>query len=334
MKQFVKARLRLTTWYTTILLMVSLFLSGIYYSRTIRMIELQYHQIENRFTDRPPMGGRGLGFQERLELLDDEFTSIQDFLKKQLFIINGFVFLIGGFSSYFLAGKTLYPIQKSLEKQKSFVANAAHELKTPLTAIKTSLEVSLMSKKINSESKKIIKENLEDVDSLTRLTENLLSLARIEEDDFVLSFENVDLSKVVSRAVGHVRPLAKLKNIKIIVSHKKNLSIFGNEDALVEVLMVILDNAIKYSNKDTTIKLVIGNKGKKNFIKVIDQGMGIDKKHLSQIFDRFYRVDQARVNHSGYGLGLSVAKKIMNQHDGSIDVESTLAKGSTFTLVF
>lgn len=335
MKQFVDVKIRLTMWYTIVIMVVSVFLSGIYYVRTLNMLEGQYRQIELRFIDRGPEQFPK-HVPRRLQLLEDDFIVVSSYLKNQLFVINGFVFLLGLTASYFLAGKTLTPIQKSLEKQKRFIVDASHELKTPLTALKTSLEVSLLDKKINSFSRKVLQDNLKDVDSLTSLTEDLLSLARVDEDNISFNFKKIKLKTIIERALNHITPLAKYKNIIIRTSGLKDQLLFGNEDALVELMIIILDNAIKYSSSKTIINVLVEKKGKHILIKVKDQGKGIDKKHLPFIFDRFYRVESSRTKQTknGYGIGLSVAQRIMKQHFGQIQVESKVSKGSTFTLVF
>ncbi|MCC6711247.1 MAG: ATP-binding protein [Candidatus Pacebacteria bacterium] len=335
MKEFSHAKIRLTVWYTLGLMLVSIFLSGIYYQRTISMLEVQYRQIELRLNDNkfPAQPMRNLS--QRLELLADDFILIKSFLVRQLLMINGLVLILGVTSSYFLAGITLMPIKKSLEKQKQFIGDAAHELKTPLTALKTSLEVGLMDKQTKS-AKKLLESSLNDVNSLTALTENLLSLAKLESADFKLNFEQVKLEQVINRVVNHLKPLAKKKKISLKTSCLAGLSLVANENALVEAVMILVDNAIKYSGEKTEIKIIAKKEKNKLVLKITDQGIGIDQKHLDKIFDRFYRVDDSRTKNfrAGYGLGLALAKKIVTQHSGIIKVESKLNQGSTFTIIF
>ncbi len=338
MNQLLTAKLRLTFWYTLTLMVVSLFLSTIYYQRTVAMIEAQYRQIESRLIDQrtlsAPQQRRNL--PQRLELLAEDLELIRSFLVRQLLFINVMVFVVGGTVSYFLAGKTLKPIQASLEQQKQFIGDAAHELRTPLTALKTSLEVGLMDKKITGSAKKLLESNLADVNSLTALTENLLSLARLESEDFIFNFAVIRLEKIINRVIQHLKPLASQKKIKIKVSGLNNQTVLGNENALVEAVMVLVDNAIKYSHQKSEIKIEVKTQKNNLILQIIDQGIGIDQKHLSQIFARFYRVDEARTKGEryGYGLGLALAKKIIDQHGAKIKVSSELGKGSIFTLIF
>lgn len=338
MNQLLTAKLRLTFWYTLTLMVVSLFLSTIYYQRTLAMIEVQYKQIEIRLNEQriSPSPQQRRNLPQRLELLAEDLELIRSFLVRQLLFINAMVFVIGGTVSYFLAGKTLKPIQVSLEQQKQFIGDAAHELRTPLTALKTSLEVGLMDKKITGSAKKLLESNLADVNSLTALTENLLSLARLDSEDFIFSFAVIRLEKIINRVLQHLKPLADQKKIKIKVSGLNNQTVLGNENALVEAVMVLVDNAIKYSHEKSEIKIKVRTQKNNLILQIIDQGIGIEQKNLPQIFARFYRVDEARTKGEwhGYGLGLALAKKIVDQHGAKIKVTSELGKGSTFTLIF
>jgi len=318
MKQFLAAKIRLTIWYTTIIMMVSLFFTGAYYLRTISMIQFQYEQIELRFQNNNQPIGNPNHVPRRLQVLDEDFIEVQRFLKNQFIIINTLVFVLSASASYFLAGKTLKPIQISLLKQRRFVSDAAHELKTPLTSMRASLEVQLLDKKLPKEARNILQANLEDLKSLISLSENLLSLARTDEGSFEFGTAKFRVNKIANRAVRHISSLAKKKEISIQLNIEKNLEMSSNENALVEVLLVLLDNAVKYSSAKTKI-VVEANKDNKNvFITVKDQGNGISNEDLPYIFDRFYRVDQSRTNQekSGHGLGLSVAQAIVQQQGG------------------
>lgn len=340
MSVFRKARIQLTLWYTLILMIVSLSLSSIYYVRTTHMLEIEYERIENRikrddlpeFPMPPPKN-----FPRKLEVLEDDFSGVTQFLQRQLFFTNAFVFLLGLSASYFLSGKTLRPIRISLQQQEQFVADAAHELKTPLTALKTSLEVSLLDNTLPKNAQKVLTDNLEDVASLIGLTENLLVLARGNEATVPYEFTQVDLHKVIERSLKHIRPLAK--NKKIMIDFKttgKDCKTLGNETALMEVMLILLDNAVKYSEKSSQVEIVLERKNKQVQVSLRDFGAGISKESLPHIFERFYRGDLSRTKQkvAGYGLGLSVAQKIMHQHNGSVQVLSTLGKGTTFTLLF
>jgi signal transduction histidine kinase len=281
--------------------------------------------LPTEFTPPPP----------RSEILTDEFRDARRRIEYQLAIINGIALVFGAGASFVLSGITLRPIKKSLEQQQQFVADAAHELKTPLTALKTSLEVSLMDKKLPLKAQKVLRENLHDLTSLESLTENLLTLARAGEEQ-MMKMSPVLATKLVSRAVSHIRPLATAKKIRLISTiSSKNLQISGDEDSLLTVLLMLLDNAVKYSPTRSTIKIIFSQKKQQAVIQVIDQGIGISQDHLAQIFDRFYQVESSRTKtgRDGYGLGLSVAQTIVEQHRGNITVKSQPQQGTVFTVL-
>lgn len=254
--------------------------------------------------------------------------------RRVLFILlyaNGAILIFSGTAGYFLAGKTLKPIEGAMEEQKRFVADASHELRTPLTALKTSMEVALRDKKMPlKEARKTIKESLEDIDNLQSLTNGLLNLTHYQDNDGRLVFEEVDLAEVIKKAYKKISPLAKKKGVEIEFQVDTS-QIEANKESLEEMLVIFLDNAIKYTSEGG--KVTVRAKFEKRYavLEIKDTGIGIDKKDLPHIFDRFYRVDKSR-SETGFGLGLSIAKRIIDLHRGSIDVSSTIGKGTTFTI--
>ena len=220
-----------------------------------------------------------------------------------------------------------------MEEQKRFIGDAAHELKTPITALKTSLEVNLMDKDLDTKSHNILRENLEDVASLESLTKSLLHLARLDGQQS--KFSEINLTEIIDRAIKHVRPLAKKKNVTLNTNQiSQKLMIKGDKEMILDLLLIFLDNAIKFSPEKSQISLIVKPLANQVVIKIKDTGIGIAKHHLPHIFDRFYRVDQARSNsdEGGHGLGLAVAKQIIDQHHGSVSVKSEVGKGTTFTI--
>lgn len=258
--------------------------------------------------------------------------------KKHLAIVLAWInFGILGASAlagYFLAGRTLKPIENSLEEQKRFVADASHEFRTPLTVLKTSIEVALRDKKMTLvQAKDLIKGNLEEVNSLQSLSNELLSLARYQSNGKSMTFSKVGIAGVVEEACRKISPLAKEKEIELKMD-VKNRILWANKESLEEMLLIFLDNAVKYTpNKG---KVTVSTDKSRNYlvIKVKDTGTGIAKEDLPHIFDRFYRADQSRSKEkiSGFGLGLSLAKRIIEIHKGKVEVASVLSKGTTFTI--
>lgn len=331
---FTQARLKLTGLYVAVLLVITGVFSGIFYFRVVRVIEQQHDKFRQRIEVEGLINPFGSRVHQRMmgAFLEDTRVAKRD-LVSQLLFIN--LIIAGGtaIAGFFLSGKTLEPIQKALDEQKRFVGDAAHELKTPIAALKTSLEVNLMDKKVKGEARKILKENLEDVENLESLTASLLKLARVNGQKIVL--KPVCLSKVIASAVKTVSPLAKKNSIEIRVGDfPQNLNVKGDNGSLVDLFVIFLDNAIKYSPQKTVVSLKMQVKKDCVVIEVSDQGVGISKYHLPYIFNRFYRVDLARSESKthGHGLGLSVAKKIVDEHGGKIRVESEAGKGTVFSV--
>ncbi len=343
---FKNARLKLTLWYLVIIMTISVFFSIIVYrgftkelGRGFKMQSLRLPPETHLFLF------RRFGYENILpfiiypeEIPPKEYAEIISFLKKrfaiQLLIINLGILVISGSLSYFLAGKTLQPIEEMVERQKRFVADASHEFRTPLTSMKTEIEVALRDKKLTlNEAKRILESNLSEVDKLRHFTDSLLTLSLYESNSQNLSVEKVDLKDVALQGIERNILLAKKKRIRIRKTLEKVI-VKGSTRALVDLFSVLINNAIKFSPEGKEIKVSV-RKTKNAEIKVIDQGVGIAEEDLPHIFDRFWRADLSRNKKEGdgYGLGLSIAKSIVDSHRGKIEVISKLGKGSTFKVI-
>lgn len=329
---FGKARYRLTAWYLLIIMMISLIFSAIIYkvlsSEVDRYSTVQMVRIERRLEGTLPLPGSQV---RQIQVVDPDLVSEtkQRILFMLFYIDCGIVILAGGLS-YFLAGKTLQPIKGMVDEQNRFVSDASHELRTPLTALKSSMEVFLRDKKPTlKEAKELIKENVDDVDKLKELSDDLLALATFEQTNKTI-FKRTKLAEVAKEAGKKVQALAKAKKIKMSIKTDKS-EMLGDKNKLVQLLVIILDNAIKYSEDKSTVELSIKKTDGHAMINITDHGKGISKKDLPHIFDRFYRAEGAR-SKDGYGLGLSIAKKITDEHKGVIWAKSQTSKGTIFTI--
>ena len=184
------------------------------------------------------------------------------------------------------------------------------------------------------DAKELLKSNLTEIDKMKYFSDNLLALSRYEASGRDLSMEDVDLAEAVRQAIERNAPQAREKKISI----KEDLSavtVKGNPQSLVELISILINNAIKYSPEGKEVRVSVRIKGKKAVIEVRDQGIGISEKEIPHIFDRFYRADSSRNKTivDGYGLGLSIAKSIVDAHKGEIKVESEVGKGSRFIVV-
>ena len=300
-----KAYLKLTFMYASILCFVSIIFSTIIYSNTV-----------NSFNIRPIKSVQSEAIIKR----DNEIKKEMLF---HLIVLDSIIIILGTIGSYFLSKKTLKPIEENLNLQMEFISNASHELKTPITVITMENEV-LLREKNHSKEELLhqIKSNLEEVNSLSKLVNILLELARNNK----ITLEKIKVTDVVNNACDKLKVLSKKKNITIL-NNIDNLKILANKDILEEVIVIILDNAIKYSDKNTTIKIY--SKNSKIFIE--DEGIGIKEKDLKYIFDRFYRADKSHST-EGYGLGLSLAKHLAEKMKLKISAYNNKEKGSTFVI--
>ena len=254
----------------------------------------------------------------------------RDRLTGQLITVNLVMLAVGGAASYFLARRTLQPIQEAMDSQSRFTSDASHELRTPLTTLQTELEVALRNPNLTrNEMRALLDSNLEEVGKLRSLTDRLLQLSNGHE----IVMEPIDVEQPAIDAIGRVVSLAQAKNIAI-ENNVRSAMVNGDAVSLADLLVILLENAIKYSADGAKIRLNSKKVGKTLHINVIDKGIGIKADDIDRIFDRFYRADTSRSSQNvrGYGLGLSIARKIVAQHKGHINVSSRLGKGTTFTV--
>lgn len=255
-----------------------------------------------------------------------------DKIKVILLVINGiFLVLIPG-SAWILTGKSLKPIEEAHIREKQFVANAAHDLRTPLTILSTEMEVALQKNRTETEYKKILKSNKEEVEKLSKLVDELLFLARFDTGKKQNNVSSVDLTDVVSMAVALHAKAAKKKNLKLIFNPpEENVGVNGNKTMLIQLFSNLIDNAVKYTEKGK-ITVLMKHSEQKAIVEITDTGIGIERENLKKIFDRFYRIDTSRSETKGYGLGLSIVDTILKIHKGTITVESTPKKGTKFVV--
>jgi two-component system sensor histidine kinase CiaH len=319
------AVLRLTLSYLAILMVLSLFFSY-----------LLYHFSNNQLSDelRQPTAYEWLepDFVRNFERFrESRLNEAQRQLINNLITINLGTLIFGSFLSYGLAKRNIHPIEKALEAQSRFTADASHELRTPLTTLQTEIEVSLRDKKLSiKDAKQQLESNLEEVIKLRDLSDRLLKLARNEKD---IKLIKTSYQKAASDAIETVEALAVAKNI-ILDNQTQDLKVIANPEHLQDVIVILLDNAIKYSPANSTVTITARRKGNYGLLDVVDHGQGIKATDLPRIFDRFYRADDSRSKDrvSGYGLGLSIAYKLLTYQRGTVEAKSTVKKGSTFTV--
>ena len=253
-------------------------------------------------------------------------------LLKTLVLIGFISLIVLLFISIYLTNKSIVPIKETFEKQKQFIADASHELKTPLAIIKTntSLVLSHPYDTIKNQSKWINYINLQ-TDRMSELISEMLSLAKMDAAENKLPLSPINISKIVESMILMFDAVIYENNIELETNISKNLFINGNKESLKKLFSIIMDNAIKHTNKNGNITVSLFSD--KNKVKMIirNTGEGIAHEHLERIFERFYRVDSSRDRETGgYGLGLSIASSIVKQHKGKIYAKSNIGEFTSF----
>lgn len=327
---FHSAAIRLTTWYLAIIMTLSISTSFALYHVSSNYL------VQNSQRQTGYFGGL-LGPQSASEFADlrqKQLDEDRGQLKTNLLIFNLLVLVGGGAASYGLARRTLRPIEEALESQIRFTADASHELRTPLATIQAENEVAMRNPKLSrAEAVGLLQSNLEEVDKLKRLSDGLLTLAHANGEDDLTN--EVPAKDIVRAAKDRVSKAAELKKITISLPVKlSDISVKGDRQKLADLLVILLDNAVKYSPQGSSVKIGVKTRGKYCEISVSDEGQGIKKSDLSYVFERFYRADHSRNKQKadGYGLGLAIAKKIADQHNAIIEVRSAVGKGSVFSV--
>ena len=237
-------------------------------------------------------------------------------------------------ASYILSKKTLVPIAETLKKQMEFVQNASHELRTPLTIIQAKQELLLQEPdaKIIDKSEEIML-TLNETKRLTKLTKDLMTLARADENNIKLNKEKTDVDELIEGLAKPYIEMAELEEKQITLNLQYNEEANLDSNKIYQVMVILLDNAIKYTEKGDNIEISTFSKDGKCVIEVKDTGIGISEEAIKHIFDRFYREDKARNRETGgSGLGLSIADVIIKAHNGTIKASHNKPKGTIFTI--
>ena len=263
--------------------------------------------------------------------IDGEIHLINNYLK---IIFYGVIFciIISGFASLILSTKTLKPIQETLRKQTEFVQNASHELRTPLTIIQAKQELLLQepNAKIIDKSEDIML-TLNETKRLSKLTKDLMTLLRGSKIN--LNKEDVNIDEWINSIVTPYTDIAMAQNKKLILNLNFNKDISIDTNKIHQLLVILLDNAIKYTENGDKITISTSLKDNKCIIEVADTGIGISDEGINRIFDRFYREDRARNRETGgSGLGLAIATTIVQAHNGTIKASHNTPKGTVFTI--
>ena len=223
-------------------------------------------------------------------------------------------------------------IEKAFLGVTQFTADASHELRTPVSLIRTEAELALRRSRGEDEYKESLRHILHEAERTTLLIEQLLELARADSGREALDFQTINLREILRNGAETWRQVAAIRNLQFSASLcEESASVLGDETLLRRLADILLDNAFKYTPSSGSVRLILERTESDAVITVQDSGIGIDSEDQQKIFERFYRVDKARSrSQGGTGLGLAIAQWIVSQHQGSISVESGLGHGATF----
>jgi len=320
---FESATVKLTAWYLAIIIAICLLFSVVIYSIASSEIGARITYLQRNRTQ---------------TYLDPTFNDLRDIqvhkaessLITSLIITNSCIWLAGGVGSYYLARRTLHPIEEAHEAQSRFTSDASHELRTPLASMKTELEVALRDQKLSkTEMRELLESNLEEVNKLTKLSQTLLQLSQLDHDN--IEREKVSIGTIASTVIERFDKTGK----RIMLSGDSSRSVIANTSNIEELFTILIDNALKYSPADSVIQVAMVHQKQMSGFEVRNSGEGIQPEALPHIFDRFYRADPSRSGNSkkSYGLGLSLAKKIVELHGGELTVSSAPRETTTFRVL-
>lgn len=249
-------------------------------------------------------------------------------------IVGTFAFLAFLLLSFILSNWALRPVQHAWDQQKQFVADASHELKTPLTVIFADSDILLAHANDTIDHQvKWINSIQSEAQRMKKLVESLLFLAKSDANRLPVEFQNINFSDIVWNCILPFESIAYEHGIHLHSEIENDLYVSGNEAQLKQVMLIFLDNACKYTPAKGKISIHLKKNNEKLVCKIHNTGSYISKEEQAHIFERFYRCDKARVHEGGYGLGLPIAKSIMDAHHGQIQVESNEVEGCCFQLI-
>lgn len=308
---FEKARIKLTLYYIGIMAVILFTFS----SALIFTIESRVRH----------------GFRDRIIIRMEDNDPVQDTLdeiKMLIYMIDGVLLTAIGISSYFLAGVTLAPIKRALEAQKKFSADASHDLRTPLAIMTTETEVSLLNKNASTlDLRETLESNLEEIHKMSKLVHDLLLISRGDNQATVHSYSKVDIHAFLSKIIDKLNIQSSEKGLAVNISEYEKIVSKIDVNNFERAITNIIQNSIKYTKKGSVYIDLSKNENKLSIV-ITDTGVGISEKDLPHVFDRFYKAEHSRSDNTGSGLGLPIAKLIVEEHGGEILLTSKINEGT------
>lgn len=356
---FIKARVKLTTFYLLIMAGILVLFSILIFwyaefsiQKLPRISQNEAYQISARYYPQAAVddlyfdkGQYRVLFTNGYEIAINAFTAkvfpeghnvtswqenFSDDFINVLLSLNIAILVLCGFAAYFLSGRTLRPIQEQLKEQEQFVSNSSHELRNPLSAIQASAESVLRMQHIPREaSREVLTDILEESRRLIALSESLLMLDTAKNTKQTTKCE---LASLTHKNIKKLSALANEKNISFTTDLTEYV-LNASEEDLEVIIFNILHNAVKFSHKGGVVDVTLNSSG---MFTVRDGGVGIDKEHISHVFERFYKANAARSfgRESGSGLGLCIVKELVLKYKGTINIVSERGRGTTVVISF
>jgi signal transduction histidine kinase len=327
---FTSATLKLTAWYLLILVTICLIFSFIIFELSTSEISSRLERLQIRVEG----SERTVTLPGPLTLTDVRVNQTEE-ARASIFVglvyMNLAVVSLGGIGSFILARRTLRPIEEAHEAQSRFTSDASHELRTPLAVMKSEIQVALRDDAMKgTDYRELMSSTLEEVDKLTQLSHSLLQLSRLDYGE-IRRTDRIDLVATIKRSAQSLKiPKARLS----YEVPPQPIYVDGDQTTISDLLSILLDNAVKYSPEDSPISVSVSSNGRHCKISVANEGAGISKAELPRIFDRFYRTEKSRSSSQtpGYGLGLPLAKRIVQLHDGTLSAASNPGGRTVFTV--
>lgn len=254
----------------------------------------------------------------------DQNRLLQEYMMG-LILLGGISLLLMAWGSWVVAGRSIRPVQLAMERQQEFVANASHELRTPLTLIRGTAELAVLGTR-EKEAKTALKEIIQDTDYMSGMVQDLLMLSRIDSGNLIFDRELVDLEEVLIKVKEQSTRMLSEKGITVQLKTEP-LRAMADGQRLRQVLWILIDNAAHFTPKGGKIALEAKREGEHAMISVSDTGSGIPEEHIDRVFDRFYQAGSGS-GQNGAGLGLSLAKALMEGMRGRIELKSSVGKGT------
>jgi two-component system, OmpR family, sensor histidine kinase CiaH len=258
-------------------------------------------------------------------------------LRMTLILVGAGGGIVATLAGFFLAGRVLRPVRLSWQRQTDFVADASHEMRTPLSVIQANLGL------VMEHAHQTVGENLEWINNamsesrrLSKLVQDLLTLARADSETIHIERVPVCISDVVLQVADLFEPIMVSREIQLTANVYPGLMMVGDRDRLHQLMVILLDNASKFTPSGGKVDVVVNSRFHTVYIEIKDTGCGIPASELPRVFDRFYRADPSRQHgaQGGAGLGLAIAKWIVQAHNGRIQITSEVNQGTTVTLSF